>query len=379
MKSALSAEKLSGLIGGIYDCAVDPSNWEPVLQAVCTQFSFANAIIALLTLPDGRPALQASVGVAQDWLALLPALGPEVVSMWGGPERIMSFAVGEPVVASQAIDVRTIDQNRYYREWIEPQGFSDAIVIVLARAATMHGSVGFNRHRSVGSFTDDEVNGMRLLAPHFCRAVAISKLFDMKSVETAGFVSTLDRLTVGVVLVDADLSIVHANAAGEEMLAARDPIISVNGRVTLGNRVGGAALDRAVADAAGNLSASGQIGIPATRASGEPCVIHVLPLGTGELRRDVARGAVAALFIAPAEVGAVQLPRDALALLYDLTPAEARVFELVAQGKTQVEIGQALGVARSTVKSHLLSIFAKTGRKRQLDLVRLAERHRLPI
>ena len=66
------------------------------------------------------------------------------------------------------------------------------------------------------------------------------------------------------------------------------------------------------------------------------------------------------------------MPADALALLYDLSPAETRVFELVCAAKRPAEIAGELGVAGSTVKSHLLRVFEKTGCRRQVDLVKLA-------
>ncbi len=60
------------------------------------------------------------------------------------------------------------------------------------------------------------------------------------------------------------------------------------------------------------------------------------------------------------------------ALLYDLTPAETRVFELLADGMTQAAIAAQLGIAPSTVKTHLLKVFEKTGINRQAELVRFA-------
>jgi DNA-binding CsgD family transcriptional regulator len=119
------------------------------------------------------------------------------------------------------------------------------------------------------------------------------------------------------------------------------------------------------------------IGIPTRLSDGEPCVIHVLPLKRGELRRGLAPRATAAVFVTPANA-LPTMPRDALALLYDLTPAEARVFELICAGDTQTEIGQTLGIARSTVKTHLLRVFEKTGCGRQVDLETLAASLSLP-
>ena len=76
------------------------------------------------------------------------------------------------------------------------------------------------------------------------------------------------------------------------------------------------------------------------------------------------------LCVAPA-VASARMPTDALALLYDLTPAEARVFENVAAGETPAAIAKKLGVAASTVRTHLLHLFQKTGCQRQSELVKL--------
>jgi DNA-binding CsgD family transcriptional regulator len=62
---------------------------------------------------------------------------------------------------------------------------------------------------------------------------------------------------------------------------------------------------------------------------------------------------------------------DAAAALFGLTPAEARVFGLVAGGATPAEAAAALGVAPSTLKTHLLHVFDKVGVHRQSDLVQL--------
>ncbi|MEI9905950.1 MAG: helix-turn-helix transcriptional regulator [Asticcacaulis sp.] len=64
--------------------------------------------------------------------------------------------------------------------------------------------------------------------------------------------------------------------------------------------------------------------------------------------------------------------------MYDLTSAEARVFELVYKGLTRAEIAAALRIAASTVKTHMLHLFEKTGSRRQADIIRLGARFSLP-
>ena len=63
---------------------------------------------------------------------------------------------------------------------------------------------------------------------------------------------------------------------------------------------------------------------------------------------------------------------DALGLLFALTPAEARVFELAVNGLENDAVALALGVATSTIKTHMLRVFDKTGAHSRADLARLA-------
>jgi DNA-binding CsgD family transcriptional regulator len=155
------------------------------------------------------------------------------------------------------------------------------------------------------------------------------------------------------------------------MLTAADPIRS-HGGLKLPTPVATDALRTAVAAAAQSEIVLGRRGlaIPLRRRDGTACVAHVLPLRHHAIREGLSQRATAAVFIAAA--ASPQLPADALTLLYDLTPAEARVFELIAAGHTIANIATTLGIAASTVKTHLLRVFDKTGCNRQAALVKLA-------
>jgi DNA-binding CsgD family transcriptional regulator len=63
-------------------------------------------------------------------------------------------------------------------------------------------------------------------------------------------------------------------------------------------------------------------------------------------------GAVAAVFVSPV-LADPQPPFEALAALYDLTPTEARIMIEIASGKNRAATAVELGIADSTVKTHL--------------------------
>ena len=379
---ACSPEKLSEFIGDIYDCVLDPAKWEHVLTNLNREFSFCASLLGVVPLRAGAHTINVGVGIDAEWLAVAADdnYRAENVKLWGDPRQVQEFPLDEPIVGSQTSGYAARHTNRYWRDVLEPRGIFDALMVTLAREPQLLGYVALSRHISAGAIGQAAVGTLRLLGPHFRRAVTISNLFDMKAIEAATFSSVLDGIAFGVVLVDSQLGIVHANAVASEMLAARDPIESQKGVLTTREIAAHEALERAARLASEDAAAMGArgIGIPVRRAKGHPCVIHVLPLKRGEMRRGLPQRATAALFIAPATTP-VQVPSDALALLYDLTPAEKRICELIVEGHPQSAIAATLGIARSTVKTHLLHVFEKTGCKRQVDLVKLAGDLRLPV
>jgi DNA-binding NarL/FixJ family response regulator len=61
----------------------------------------------------------------------------------------------------------------------------------------------------------------------------------------------------------------------------------------------------------------------------------------------------------------------------DLTPREAEVLKLIADGLSNAEIADALVVSHATVKTHVNRIFYKTGARDRAQAVRYAFKHRI--
>lgn len=372
----ISTERLSELTGLIYDCVIEPQRWPIAMSTLRTELGFATSALTLHTVPGYETVLAATSGIEPEWLAKLQTYGEATIRIWGGPARMMQYPMAEPIVLSWAVERRTFQGNPYYDEWGKPLGLTDLVGIGLLRDSTAFGSAGFGWHGSRGDINESHLAPLRLMAPHLQRAVTISRLLDMQLLEATNFARALDALASAVLLVDSTLRIVHLNAAADKLLAAGDAISGRTGHLAL---VGQPRSQTALADAVGRLvavhaiNALGHrgIGIPVQRSRGAPLVAHVLPLPQGDLHSGLPQRAVAAVFVADAALP-TRLPSDALALLYDLTPAETRVLELVAAGRSPAEVSAQLGVAPSTVKTHLLRVFDKTGCSRQAELVRLA-------
>jgi DNA-binding CsgD family transcriptional regulator len=64
---------------------------------------------------------------------------------------------------------------------------------------------------------------------------------------------------------------------------------------------------------------------------------------------------------------------------YGLTAAETRALTGILAGKSVDEIADAAALSRETIRSQMKSLYAKTGTKGQLELLRLAKTSRLPV
>jgi DNA-binding CsgD family transcriptional regulator len=121
------------------------------------------------------------------------------------------------------------------------------------------------------------------------------------------------------------------------------------------------------------------IAMSLTALDGERHVAHVLPLTSGARRRAGATyAAAAAVFVHKAAL-APPSPLEVIGKFYKLTPTELRVLLAIVQVGGVPEVAEALGIAESTVKTHLQRVFAKTGTKRQAELVELVAGYTSPL
>lgn len=366
----IPAEEFSTLVGRIYDCALDPGLWPAVLSALCETMRFRTSTLALQEMPGGRVLLSVNHGITEDDLARMLAMADAVAESWGGLATLLSLPLDEPMIQSRVYP--QMPDSRFAREWGRPLGMIDVLAIGFTRDSQSISSLGFGRHRDEGPIGDDTVETARLFVPHLKRSLAISRLLEARAVERDSFAAVLDGLAVAVLLVGPDLRLLHANRAGEAMLRTDDPLGLRHGRITAPTGLA-AALQAALAAPRDGIGRRG-LGVPARRADGEELVLHLLPLGEA----SPLASAAAAIFVAPAVVPP-PAPLAAVAGLFDLTGAEARVLELVGAGRTNAEIATALGIAVSTVRTHLLHLFEKTGTHRQTELAALLASFTLPI
>ncbi len=375
----LETERLSALIGDIYDTALNPEQWVDVLGRVrefiggwAIALSWKDAIAkrggCYFTEGDQDPAYQ------QVYFDKYIKLDPFTMTQFVAE-------VEEPKSFLDVLPYSELVQTRIYKEWAQPQGVVDALMCLIDRTVTSVGFLVVFRSERDGFVDDATRRRARLIIPHIRRATLIGKVVDLQKAEAASFADTLDGIDAGMFLVDPAGRLMHANAAGHVMLSDADVLHVVGGRLTLYDQEADAAATETFATADVGDAAVGVKGVavPIVARNGERYVAHVLPLTSGARRQAGASyRAAAALFVHKAALETPS-PPQAIAEAYGLTAMELRVLLAIVEVGGVPEVAEALGVAESTIRTHLGRIFSKTNSSRQADLVKLVAGFASPL
>lgn len=175
----------------------------------------------------------------------------------------------------------------------------------------------------------------------------------------------LDRLTVGVLLVNRDLRVIEANAAAREILDEEDGLFVQRGVLRAAHPPETHALASALTLRGDDVSEANRILAVTRRSGARPLQVVVFPLPGNS-----ARGVDAALFLSdPARRS--EANAEFLRIVYGLTRAETRLARLLATGERLDQAARQLGITVKTARTHLRRILSKTETERQADLIRL--------
>src|SRR3981189_184577 len=280
------------------------------------------------------------------------------------------FGVGQIVSLPDLVPYEEYRQGRFYQEWARPQGWIDVASAVLEKSGTDCAFLGVIRHKAVA-----------IVAPHGAPAILVGKAIHFKRAKAAALAETLDGLSAGMFVVDGRGHIIHANVAGRLILGADDFLRSIRGQLVAGDAQVNQTLREIFAIAEQGNAALGVKGIalPLTAHDGARYVAHVLPLTSGARRgAGITYTATAAVFVRKAALE-THSPAEVIGRAFRLTPMELRVLIAVVEVGGVPEVATALGVAETTIKTHVSRLFEKTGAGRQADLVKLVAGFSTPL
>ena len=209
-------EKLPDLLGDIYDTALDSERWNNVVTGI---IDFVGGRACELVSKDpvsGLGNIKYQVGIDPHYIQLYA----ETYAKFGPVTNLSP--IGQVVSIPDLVPYDDYRRGPFYQEWLRPQDLADTAIVVLEKSAADATFLVVVPGKA-NSMVDDEMRRrLAFIAPHARRALLVGKAMELKQAEAATFANALDGLSAAMFLVDACGRIVHANAAGQDMLYAND-------------------------------------------------------------------------------------------------------------------------------------------------------------
>ncbi|MDJ0853083.1 MAG: hypothetical protein QNK04_32330 [Myxococcota bacterium] len=363
------------LVERIYEAVADPMAWHDFVSELSEAIGGA-AVQMSLRLPDTEPTPDAYFRHGLDPAYHAAFVKHALLGLpWGSlddEQFRVRFAFG-----SETRPDLPVEEAPFYLDFMKPQDL--AAESPLCHVIASHEKrpiAGIVIYRRCGSraFEPEDFELLDSLVPHLARAYAIHVQHATTRHERSALTEVIDRLPVGVILLDAEGRVVLKNRSVDQILDLRDGFFLDQGRPRVADSRENRSLQKLISEvsrSAPDIAHAGGSGVLCvTRASGR----RAFPIWVGKLlapapdnRTDEAQSI---LFIADPDRGQISTTL-VLESLYALTPAEAELVRLLAEGCSLDQVAEERGVTMNTVRSQLKQVFCKTDTSRQGELVHL--------
>ena len=349
------------LIDEIYEAAIVPEKWAGVLDRLAASAGGIGTILFAASPSRFQwTSSKAIHAVTAEWVA-----SPFVADNLRG-KRLVPLYEPRFLTDLDAIAPQELEHDPFYRDFLRPRGWGWCVGTSIR--STSGDSIVFSIERlyADGPVPRETAEKLDPLRPHLARASIIAARLGLERARAS--VAALELIGLPAAIITGRHSVLAAN---ELILSCAAVEIGAFDRIRLTDSVASERFQRHL-DVAGDAGLS----FPIRATSERPAfVAHLVPVRRAGL--DVFSGAAQLFYLT--EVGRGEAPSAAiLEALFDLSPAEAKVTRLLLTGDTVAGIASSQGIRPETVRGQLKTVFAKTGVRRQAELVQLLGGIRVP-
>lgn len=363
------------IVAGIHGCALHAERWEGALGEI-------------LDYLDARGAMLWSHQAAPEAFGLwVPCrLHPDSLveyaryyhhkDVWLRACEARGIRSGEVVTGDMLVPRTVFQRSEFYRDFLKRFDCTQLLFGALhrqdvadMRVPNVH--ISIYRGKADARFNESDCGRLRILLPHLQQATAVNFHLADRDRRLATAQSAFNMLHPALFLADGAGYIVQRNQAAAGLLAQNDGLSLNDDRLHATKAADHHALNRLL-EPASLASDKDDALLYITRPSGKKPYIAVRIRMTPHSRKTPdARRPYQVLLVHDPEGGRL-INLAALRARYSLTGAECGILEALVKVGSPKAIACHMGNSENTVRTHLKSIFSKTGTHRQSELIQLA-------
>ncbi|MGE8365920.1 helix-turn-helix transcriptional regulator [Cupriavidus basilensis] len=369
--ASFSVDDLSALLGKIYRGAMEDVPWSKALELIRTRLRANYATLILRSPAIDRTGLM--VHAAATGGSLLA--GEELYnSYYYALDPFVGLPTDRVVTADERLGERAWCNSAMYQEFLKPYDIRRMLGADIRTDDGVECRFRISRGHGEPDFSEDDKAFFAMLLPHFRCAVDLHSRMGVVESERTLYAGAINRMLVGMAIVDETGAIIRTNTAADEILAEKDGVWMARGSLEVEYATERRNFQRVLRDAIqGHIGARPAVAeaMSLTRPSGKSRLgILIRTIPQSEWSEDNKRKPASVIFIRDPERKS-QASHEVVRKLFDFTPAETQLALQLADGLALEEAADELGISKNTARAHLRAIFSKTGVTRQATLVRM--------
>lgn len=370
----LSVTNLERMIHLIYQTIDDATLWDKFLADLCSVVGAKYLHLVAHDKSNGALSFSATTNMPPegelDFLHKYQFIDPRVHHVLPKPEL-------EWVRDHEIISEETMAVHPFYQEFMIPWGVKYLSVCKLvdnAQALVLFGAITSPEQ---GPLSQESMDFLSRLIPHIKRVCELSiQQFTYSTQALVGH-TLVNKLRQPVILASLNGEVIHINESAEQLLKSTALISVKNGQLILPAKYSQPFFDDCVAmeyklkgnEAAANPTEFKLLQLSEKNQNQTLYAFYSLMLPQRLSGAFGLRPLVMLFFYHPES--APQIDTSILTAAFGFTPAECRTAILLADGLTQKEIANRLGVKYDTIRKQLQAMYQKTATKQQSELIRL--------
>src|SRR6266850_2217462 len=222
-------ERLSDIIGSVYDCVLQPQEWSRTLPLISAFGESAASSMVVQGRVSNSGARVFEDGDRQSFLRLY--FEKLAASRMPAMKQVAFDHLGEVATMTMLAGEREPLNSDFYLKWVRPLGFRDVIGVLVLKSGKRVAWFSVARSDVQSRFTEADLRQMELLSPHICRALLISDALDLQSIVATRLAETVDHLSTGILLTEESGRIAYMNGSAEAILKDGNALKSKDGRL----------------------------------------------------------------------------------------------------------------------------------------------------
>ena len=353
------------LIGDLYEAAVTQDGFLEVFHDV-TEALGAN-VFHMFSWDAARNAPHLSTySPGRGWDEVIALYDQYYGALDPRREHVQRAALGEFAFCQDYVSDAYVERSEFYQDYQLPSGFRYLMGVRLARPGGSDILLGMLRSSGRTPFSEEERATAAGMTGHLQRTINLWQDTRVLHRDAALGAELMEQLGLAVFALGRDQRVLFANAQAEALLRASTCLRLEHGRLHATFAADHDGLQAALSRVAKSRKGESFAVRPSLGAA------HELFLGISLLPANAAHAAFgdAAMMVTVRRRGAASPVTAAqLRQAFGLSVAEAAVAEALILGRSPDEYADIAGVAVSTVRTQLRSIYEKTASRSQAEAV----------